>query len=65
MAEEDDRKGLLDRREAHTRPYTPPNEYDEALFHEKGKSPKEVSYLRNNFEVTCEGVRSIIQCELK
>lgn len=45
MAEENDRKGLLDGREAYTRPYTPPNEYDEAPFHEIGKSPKEVSYL--------------------
>ena len=46
MAEENDRKGLLDGREAHTRAYSPPNQYDEALFHEKGKSPKEVSYSR-------------------
>ena len=45
MAEENDRKGLLDGREAYTRPYTPPNEYDDAPFHEIGKSPKEVSYL--------------------
>lgn len=45
MAEENDRRGLLDGREANTRPYSPPNEYDGALFHEKGKSPKEVSYL--------------------
>lgn len=46
MAEENNRKGLLDGREAHTRAYSPPNQYDEALFHEKGKSPKEVSYSR-------------------
>lgn len=45
MAEENDRRGLLDGREANTQPYFPPNEYDGALFHEKGKSPKEVSYL--------------------
>ena len=50
MAEQNDRKGLLDGREAHTRPYTPPNEYDEGLFHETGKSPKEVRYLQYSFE---------------
>lgn len=44
MAEENDRRGLL----ANTQPYSPPNEYDGALFHEKGKSPKEVSYNRDN-----------------
>ena len=45
MAEEDDSKGLLDGRGSHTRSYSPPNENDGALFHEKGKSPKEVSFL--------------------
>ncbi|XP_020622990.1 uncharacterized protein LOC110060543 [Orbicella faveolata] len=45
MAEENDRKGLLDGREAYTRPYTPPNEYDEAPFHEIGKSPKEITII--------------------
>lgn len=45
MAEEIDRRGLLDGRQAHTPTYSPPNEYDEALFHEIGKSPKEVSYF--------------------
>lgn len=51
MAEDNNRKGLLDGRDAHTRPYTPPNEYDEALFHEKGKSPKEklIMYLFISF----------------
>ena len=66
MAEDNNRKGLLDGRDAHTRPYTPPNEYDEALFHEKGKSPKEVRHLQYSFEVTsllcaaeCEGWRMV------
>jgi len=53
MAEENDRKGLLDGREAYTRPYTPPNEYDEAPFHEIGKSPKEkfIMYLFISFVI--------------
>lgn len=42
MEDDNDKKGLLDGRQPYTPPYSPPNEYDEALFHEKGKSPKEV-----------------------
>ncbi|KAJ7369752.1 hypothetical protein OS493_036644 [Desmophyllum pertusum] len=36
-----DKKGLLDGRPAYTPPYSPTNEFDNALFHEKGRSPKE------------------------
>lgn len=43
-----DKKGLLDGRPAYTPPYSPTNEFDNALFHEKGRSPKEVSTFFEN-----------------
>lgn len=41
MAEED-RKGLLEGSQPYSSQQIPNNEYNEALFQEKGKSPKEV-----------------------
>lgn len=41
MAEED-RKGLLEGTQPYSSQPIPNNEYNEALFQEKGKSPKEV-----------------------
>ena len=41
MAEED-RKGLLEGTQPYSSQQIPNNEYNEALFQEKGKSPKEV-----------------------
>ncbi|KAL9961774.1 hypothetical protein ACROYT_G030792 [Oculina patagonica] len=53
MEDDNDKKGLLDGRQPYTPPYSPPNEYDEALFHEKGKSPKEklIMYLFISFVI--------------
>lgn len=42
MAGEVDKRALLEGTQPNTPPYSPNNEYDQALFHEKGKSPKEV-----------------------
>lgn len=41
MAEED-RKGLLEGTQPYSSQQIPNNEYNKALFQEKGKSPKEV-----------------------
>ena len=46
MEEDNDKQKLIDGRQPYTAspPYSPPNEYDNALFHDKGKSPKEVGF---------------------
>lgn len=42
MAEEGDKQSLLEGAQPHKPPYGSNNGVDTALFHEKGKSPKEV-----------------------
>ena len=42
MAEEGDKQSLLEGAQPHKPPYNSNNDVDTALFHEKGKSPKEV-----------------------
>ena len=41
-AKEGDKQSLLEGTQPHLPPYTPNSDDDKALFHDKGKSPKEV-----------------------